>query len=161
MIRANKELDLLRSYRRLMRGEKGRSGLLHHFLTPAAACLLVCVLIWGVLLLMNIWYATRTLGMRFTFKGLEWSMFKAIAVFSFWIFLNQIFDLVNNNVPNFLLGAMASATAVAVFAIALQIRNIFFSMSTTMSNVFVPMINRIVAESDDNNVLTRDRKSVV
>ncbi len=53
MIRANKELDLLRSYRRLMRGEKGRSGLLHHFLTPAAACLLVCVLIWGVLLLMN------------------------------------------------------------------------------------------------------------
>lgn len=111
--------------------------------------------ITSVLLLMNIWYATRTLGMRFTFKGLEWSMFKAIAVFSFWIFLNQIFDLVNNNVPNFLLGAMASATAVAVFAIALQIRNIFFSMSTTMSNVFVPMINRIVAESDDNNVLTR------
>ena len=111
--------------------------------------------ITSVLLLMNIWYATRTLGMRFTFKGLEWSMFKAIAVFSFWIFLNQIFDLVNNNVPNFLLGAMASATAVAVFAIALQIRNIFFSMSTTMSNVLVPMINRIVAESDDNNVLTR------
>ena len=100
--------------------------------------------ITSVLLLMNIWYATRTLGMRFTFKGLEWSMFKAIAVFSFWIFLNQIFDLVNNNVPNFLLGAMASATAVAVFAIALQIRNLFFSM-----------INRIVAESDDNNVLTR------
>lgn len=111
--------------------------------------------ITSVLLLMNIWYATRTLDMRFTFKGLEWSMFKAIAVFSFWIFLNQIFDLVNNNVPNFLLGAMASATAVAVFAIALQIRNLFFSMSTTMSNVFVPMINRIVAESDDNNVLTR------
>ena len=53
MIRANKELDLLRSYRRLMRGEKGRSGLLHHFLTPAVGCLLVCVLIWGVLLLMN------------------------------------------------------------------------------------------------------------
>lgn len=111
--------------------------------------------ITSVLLLMNVWYSTHTLGMRFAFKGLEWSMFKAIAVFSFWIFLNQIFDLVNNNVPNFLLGAMSSATAVAVFAIALQIRNLFFSMSTTMSNVFVPMINRIVAESDDNNVLTR------
>ena len=53
MIHANKELDLLRSYRRLMRGEKGRSGLLHHFLTPAAGCLLVCVLIWGVLMMMN------------------------------------------------------------------------------------------------------------
>lgn len=111
--------------------------------------------ITSVLLLMNIWYATRTLGMRFTFHGLEWSMLKAIAIFSFWIFLNQVFDLVNNNVPNFLLGAMASATAVAVFAIALQIRNLFFSMSTAMSNVFVPMINRIVASSNDNTVLTR------
>jgi len=60
VIRANKELDLLRSYRRLMRGEKGRSGLLHHFLTPAAACLLVCVLIWGVLLWRNSSLSRRT-----------------------------------------------------------------------------------------------------
>ena len=60
MIHAKKELDLLRSYRRLMRGEKGRSGLLHHFLTPAAACLLVCVLIWGVLLWRNSSLSSRT-----------------------------------------------------------------------------------------------------
>ena len=108
----------------------------------------------AILLVMNIIYAVHKLDMRFMFTGLQWSTFKAIAVFSFWIFLNQIFDLVNNNVPNFLLGAMASSTAVAVFAISVQIRNIFFSMSTTMSNVFVPMINRIVAEHDDNRVLT-------
>lgn len=108
-----------------------------------------------ILLVWNIAFAMRKLNMRFTFHGLEWSLFKAVAIFSFWIFLNQIFDLVNNNIPNFLLGAMASSTAVAVFAIALQIRNIFFSMSTTMSNVFTPQINRIVAESDDNIVLTQ------
>lgn len=108
-----------------------------------------------ILLVWNIAFATRKLNMRFAFRGLEWSLFKAVAVFSFWIFLNQIFDLVNNNVPNFLLGAMASSTAVAVFAIAVQIRNIFFSMSTTMSNVFTPQINRMVAESDDNTVLTQ------
>ena len=108
-----------------------------------------------ILLVWNIAFATRKLSMRFTFHRLEWSLFKAVAIFSFWIFLNQIFDLVNNNVPNFLLGAMASSTAVAVFAIAVQIRNIFFSMSTTMSNVFTPQINRIVAESDNNTVLTQ------
>ncbi|MDD6461237.1 MAG: lipopolysaccharide biosynthesis protein [Bifidobacteriaceae bacterium] len=107
-----------------------------------------------VLLLLNISFSLRKLGMRFTFRGLEGSLFKAILVFSFWIFLNQIFDLVNNNVPNFLLGAMASSSAVAVFSIAMQIRNIFVSMSTTMSNVFVPQINRMVAESDDNTELT-------
>lgn len=107
-----------------------------------------------ILLFLNISFAVRNLSMRFSFTGLQWSVFKAVAVFSFWILLNQLFDLVNNNVPNFLLGAMESASAVTVFAIAVQIRNIFFSMSTTMSGVFVPQINRIVAETDDNNVLT-------
>lgn len=116
----------------------------------ALAMLVVTV----ALLVMNIVYAIKKLGMRFSFTGLQWSMFKAIAVFSFWIFLNQIFDLVNNNVPNFLLGAMAGSTVVATFSIAVQIRNIFFAMSTTMSNVFIPQINRIVADSDDNKVLT-------
>lgn len=107
-----------------------------------------------VLLLLSVSFALRKLHMRFAFRGLEGSLFKAILVFSFWIFLNQIFDLVNNNVPNFLLGAMASSSAVAVFSIAIQIRNIFFSMSTTMSNVFIPQINRMVAKSDDNTALT-------
>lgn len=108
-----------------------------------------------ILLVWNICFATRRLGMRFTFIGLEWSLFKAIALFSFWIFLNQIVDMLNNNMPNFLLGAMSSSAAVAVFAIAAQIRNVFFSMSTTMSNMFIPQINRIVAETDDNTILTR------
>lgn len=107
-----------------------------------------------ILLIWNACFATRRLGMRFTFIGLEWSLFKAIALFSFWIFLNQIVDMVNNNMPNFLLGAMSSSAAVAVFAIAVQIRNVFFSMSTTMSNMFIPQINRIVAETDDNSILT-------
>lgn len=107
-----------------------------------------------VLLAMNVMYAVHRLGMRFCFTGLQWTMFKAIAVFSFWIFLNQIFDLVNNNVPNFLLGALAGSTMTATFAIAVQVRNIFFAMSTTMSSVFVPQINRIVAVHDDNKVLT-------
>lgn len=121
----------------------------------AVGVALATLTISTILLLMNIVYAMRKLGMRFKFTGLQWSLFKAVAIFSFWIFLNQIFDLVNNNVPNFLLGAMASSTVVATFSIAVQIRNIFFAMSTTMSNVFVPMINKIVAEHDDNTVLTR------
>lgn len=120
----------------------------------AVGVALAILIISSVLLIMNIVYAIKKLGMRFLFTGLQWSLFKAVAIFSFWIFLNQIFDLVNNNVPNFLLGAMASSTVVATFAISVQIRNIFFAMSTTMSNVFVPMINRIVAEHDDNKVLT-------
>ncbi len=60
MIRANKELDLLRSYRRLSRDNQGQTDLLHNFYTPIAVCLLVCVLVWGVFLRMNISLSNKT-----------------------------------------------------------------------------------------------------
>ena len=106
------------------------------------------------LLLLNARYAICKLGMRFDLSRFDSALFKAIAAFSAWIFGNQICDLVNQSVPNILLGMLTSATVVSVFAVSIQVRNVFVSLSTVMSNVFVPKINRIVAESDDNVALT-------
>lgn len=108
-----------------------------------------------ILLLLNIEYATRKLNMRFSFSSFDTSLFKSLAVFSFWIFLNQVFDIVNNYVPNFLLGALSSARAVAVFAVALQIKSLFIPMSSVMLNVFTPKINRMIATDNDNAGLTK------
>lgn len=108
-----------------------------------------------VLLALNVRFAYCRLGMRFSFRGFDAALFRAIAAFSAWIFVNQVCDLVNQSVPNMVLGALTSATVVAVFAVSVQIRNVFVSLSTVMSNVFVPKINRIVAESNDNAELTR------
>lgn len=106
------------------------------------------------LLFLNVRFVVGKLGMRFEFGNLDSALFKAIAAFSAWLFMNQVSDIVNQNVPNILLGARSGALAVAVFAVSVQIRNVFVYMSATMSNVFVPKINRIVADSDDNGVLT-------
>lgn len=108
-----------------------------------------------ILLVLNARYAYVKLGMRFSVKRFDGALFRAIAVFSAWIFANQVCELVNQSVPNMVLGALTSAVTVSVFAVSLQIRQVFYSLSTTMSGVFVPIINRIVAESDDNGVLTR------
>lgn len=107
-----------------------------------------------VLLLLNARYAVGALGMRFDVRHPDGALFRAVAAFSAWIFANQVCELINQNVPNVMLGALSGAAAVAVFAISVQIRSVFYSLSTTMSNVFTPLINRIVAESDDNRVLT-------
>ena len=107
------------------------------------------------LLALNVRFAYCRLGMRFSFRRFDAALFRAIAAFSAWIFVNQVCELVNQSVPNMVLGALTGATVVAVFAVSVQIRNVFVSLSTVMSNVFVPKINRIVAESDDNGELTR------
>ena len=48
VLRANKELDLLRSYRRLSRGSKGQTGLRHSFCTHRLRCVWWCALRSGV-----------------------------------------------------------------------------------------------------------------
>lgn len=117
----------------------------------AVAQLVVNVL----LLVLNASFCIGRLGMRFDVRHPDGGLIRSIAAFSAWIFANQVCDLVNQNVPNVLLGALTSASTVAVFAVAVQLRSLFYSLSTTMSNVFTPEINRIVAESDDNVALTR------
>lgn len=107
------------------------------------------------LLALNMRFAVAKLGMRFRLRSFESALFRAVAAFSAWIFANQVCELVNQSVPNVLLGALTNASTVAVFAVALNIRSVFYSLSTTMSSVFTPLINRIVAESDDNGELTR------
>lgn len=106
------------------------------------------------LLFLNVRFAIVNLGMRFDVRRFDGALFRAVAAFSAWIFANQVCELVNQSVPNILLGALAGATTVAVFAISIQIRQVFLSLSMTMSNVFIPLINRMVAESDDNGALT-------
>ena len=108
-----------------------------------------------VLLLLNARFAIGKLGMRFDMRNFDTKLFKAIAVFSSWIFVNQICDLINQSIPNILLGMLTSAVVVSVFAVSVQIRQVFYSLSTTISSVFVPKINQMVATSDDNGELTR------
>lgn len=117
----------------------------------AAAQMIVSI----VLLFLNASFCVGKLGMRFEVHHFDTELFKAIAVFSAWIFANQVCDLVNQNVPNVLLGALTSASTVAVFAISVQIRSVFVSLASTISTVFTPTINHIVAESDNNDELSR------
>ena len=107
------------------------------------------------LLILNMRFAIVKLGMRFDVRHFDGALFRAVAAFSAWIFANQVCELVNQSVPNILLGALAGATTVAVFSVSVQIRSVFVSLSLVMSNVFVPKINRIVASSDNNVELTR------
>ena len=108
-----------------------------------------------VLLLSNMFFCFNKLHIRFMFWGLQIGLLKEMWVFTFFIFLNQIIDQVNWSVDKFLLGRFAGTTAVAVYGVGGQINTLYLQFSTSISNVFVPKVNKIVAESNDNEQLTK------
>lgn len=107
-----------------------------------------------LLLISNMFYCFKKLHIRFAFRGLQVGLLKEMWVFTFFIFLNQIIDQINWSVDKFLLGRFAGTTAVAVYGVGGQINTLYLQFSSSVSNVFVPKVNRIVAETNDNNQLT-------
>lgn len=101
--------------------------------------------------IINYWYCVKKLKMRFVFKKMNFSLLKEIGVFSFYIFINMIVDQINWSVDKFILGIFGGTTAVAIYAVGGQINTMYMSLSTSISSVFIPRVNKIVAKDENNN----------
>ena len=102
----------------------------------------------------NIWYCRRKLRMRLTFGHFDFALLREMGGFSFFIFLNMIIDQINWTVDTTLLGIISGTAATAVYGVGAQINNYFKTLSTSISGVFTPQINRIVAEGQGDEKLT-------
>ena len=106
-------------------------------------------------LITNVFYCFRKLHIKFKFKGFQARLLEEMWIFTFFIFLNQIIDQINWSVDKFLLGRLVGTTAVAVYGVGGQINTLYIQFSSSVSNVFIPKVNWIVAESNDAAQLTR------
>ena len=137
------------------------SGILNPFLTlplllmgyDSVAVVAVTALLCVVSLVANMLFCRGKLRMVFALKGMDFSLLREMWGFTFFIFLNQIIDQVNWSVDKFLLGRMSGTAAVAVYGVGAQINSLYLQTSTSISCVYIPKINRIVAENDDNTQL--------
>ena len=102
----------------------------------------------------NIWYCARKLRMRLTFGRFDFALLREMGGFSFFIFLNMIIDQINWTVDTTLLGIISGTAATAIYGVGAQINNYYKTLSTSISGVFTPQINRIVAEGQGDEKLT-------
>lgn len=104
---------------------------------------------------MNIYYCIFKLHMKFQFRRMEVRVLKNVGTFSLYIFLNEIASQINWNVDKIILGAVQGASVVAVYSVGSQFNQYFINMSTAVSNVFIPRVNKMVAEKQGNDALTK------
>lgn len=120
----------------------------------SVAVVVIMTLLTIAVFLMNLGFCLKKLNMQFSFHGIERSLLREMAGFAFFIFLNQMVNQVNWNVDKMLLGRLSGTVAVAVYGIGMQIYWLYNDVAVSMSGVFIPQINNIVAESNDNRKLT-------
>ena len=103
----------------------------------------------------NVIFCLKKLDMRFSFKEFDFVLMKEMTIFSSFLFMNMIIDQVNWNIDKFLLGRFRGTVAVAVYGLAAQLNSYYMSLSTAISSVFIPKVNRMVASGSDDSELTR------
>ncbi len=102
----------------------------------------------------NILYCMKKLNMQFQFRGMELRVLKSVGTFSFYIFLNEVVNQINWNVGKFILGIVQSTGVVAIFSVGSQFNQYFLNMSSAVSNVFIPRVNKMVAEKQSDQKLS-------
>lgn len=117
---------------------------------------IVCiqVLVTFVFLLAKCKVACVDLDMRFSFRGLKLERFKALLLFSSFIFINQFVDVINWNLPNFILGITSGAKEVSIYGVANQIKNVFLTISTAISSVYIPQVYKLGNEKNTTQKLS-------
>ena len=106
-------------------------------------------------LIASIVYCMRVLHIKMLFRDFQLGLLKDMWVFTFFIFINMVVDQINWSVDKFLLGRFSGTVAVAVYGIGSQLNNMYLQVSTAISNVFVPQVNRLVVEDNDDHALTQ------
>lgn len=101
-------------------------------------------------LLINIIICTRKFHFSFSFTNFDMRVLKEMTSFSMFIFINMLIDQINWNVDNYILGRIVGTVEVAVYGVAAQLRAMFSSFSSPISNVYAPRVNRIIASRDDS-----------
>lgn len=104
--------------------------------------------------LVTIIYSVKVLKFKFKFSGFQLNMLKSMFTFSFFIFLNQIVDQINWSIDKYIIARFYGAASVAVYSIGASLNNYYVTISTTISGVFSPRINKMVSTETDDKILT-------
>lgn len=114
----------------------------------------VSVSIYFLTYVINAVFAVRKLGMRFGGGRVRLSLVKELGTFSFFLFIFLVSEQIDSNIDSTLLGYFSGAAAVAVYGVATTIPAVVNSFSSSISSVFIPQIQLLVAEERNPDMLT-------
>lgn len=118
-----------------------------------AIAMVVVITLFNVLTLsVNAWYCFTKIKIKVRFGKFNWRFLKEITVYSVWIFLDAIVSRFYSSVGQIVLGVYRGASAVAIYALAIQLKSLFTSFSTALNSVLLPKMTALVTKASDQEI---------
>ena len=110
---------------------------------------IAAVAVLNVLLnIVNFIYCKRNLSIEIDFSSIDKSLLKEIFGYSVFVFLGVVAFRIDCNANQFILGIISGAIPVALYALAFNFVSNFFTLSSAVSGVFLPVISRIPSDKN-------------
>ena len=105
-------------------------------------------------LVINVLFCFYKLKIRIKFKNYEIKLLKEIGVFSMFVFLKIIFLRITWSTGQFVIGSFLGTAAVAIFAVAIQIRGYFHSFSEALNSLFLPRLTILASQKNSIEIIS-------
>lgn len=94
----------------------------------------------------NVVYCFVRLGARIHFSGWSRALCHTIIVFSFWMFLNQLINLLNAGTGNYIVAMTRGSVESGVYTNGLQIYGWYFMLAGVLTTLFLPRVVKMVVK---------------
>ena len=112
-----------------------------------AIAMVVVITSFNVLTLcVNAWYCFHKIRIKVCFGKFRWGFLREISMYSLWIFLDAIVSRFYSSVGQIVLGIYRGASAVAIYALAIQLKSLFTSFSTALNSVLLPKMTALASK---------------
>ena len=112
-----------------------------------AIAMVVVITSFNVLTLcINAWYCFHKIRIKVCFGRFRWGFLREISAYSLWIFLDAIVSRFYSSVGQIVLGIYRGASAVAIYALAIQLKSLFTSFSTALNSVLLPKMTALASK---------------
>lgn len=110
---------------------------------------------FGVLAMMwNVYYCFCILKARITWNGWDISLCKSVFAFSFWMFMDQLINIMNTGSSNFIVGMTQGSEEVSVYSYGLTVFQYYYMASGCIAGLFLPKVVGLVVAEASNTQLT-------
>ena len=120
----------------------------------AIAMVIVTTVFNVVTLIINYFYCKGKLSIKVKYGKFDFLLLKDIFIYSFWIFLNLLTENFYWNAGQLVLGSTRGTGDVAVYSVAIHLKDMFYMFSTAISTVLLPKITGMVTKGATNKEIS-------
>ncbi len=107
-----------------------------------------------LLVIVNYVFCKTKLKCKIKLHGWDWKIAKEAGVFTLAILLQSIINQFNSNVDNMVLGIFVSTTVISMYSLVLQLFNMYSSLSTAISSIYLPSLSKAVFDGESDEQIT-------